>query len=260
MNYIKKYGEKELWNHGLVELFDFSRANQNEESRIEAVTFVAGECAGAEPKDRKKLYERLKHESCGMPASSFEFVRNSFDPDLLCSLRNWMEQETIEGYSESLSKHTVDSLSSMLVNGLATFRIKAPIFIIRQIVRHRSFAYQELSRRLPVNDERPLEYWDSWENFGICVGKPAPEMIKDTVENMYNCLIREGERPEIARAILPLGTYSTIWMQGEVDAFRNYFEVRVDPRAQKEHQELAKVMLGLLKEHQPVFYDHVRVE
>jgi len=92
LKYIRSLGEKKLWENdntfGLVELLDFSRANENEESRKETVCYVAGLCYGSEPKDLDKLYNRLKTESAGGPSSAMEFVREFTNPTIGRSFRN----------------------------------------------------------------------------------------------------------------------------------------------------------------------------
>ena len=60
MKYIEKVDQRGLYGDGIgvVELWDFARANENAESRIEAVATVASICYGKPPKDAKKLRER----------------------------------------------------------------------------------------------------------------------------------------------------------------------------------------------------------
>ena len=60
---------------GEVSLYDFSRANFNIESRIEAVTLVASTCyASTTSINKEALFNRLSRESMGLPSSSFEFI------------------------------------------------------------------------------------------------------------------------------------------------------------------------------------------
>jgi thymidylate synthase (FAD) len=65
-----------------VELWDFSRANTNDESRIEAITTVASICYdNPNVIGKENLYNRLKAEAMGLPSSSFEFVPILLDND-----------------------------------------------------------------------------------------------------------------------------------------------------------------------------------
>ena len=94
MKYINKIDHRDLFDDGIgfVELWDFSRANENEESRVEAVATVASICYGKPPKDAKKLVERLWTESGGLPSSAFEFIRAGDAPGIGESLRNRLER------------------------------------------------------------------------------------------------------------------------------------------------------------------------
>lgn len=242
---------------GFIELWDFSQANYNEESRIEAVTTVAAECWGTAPKDRVKLYERLKTESIGLPSSAFEFVR-SWDLDIATSLRNHQDNVCDLDLIEMLGCDSYEEVereySHILkrrASEVATFRMRLPIFVIRQIVRHRSFSYQELSRRVPSKE--PIEFWGI---DGIRFNKYQLDII---IMDAYNQILERTGRPEIARAALPLGTMSNLWMQGDLNAWRGYFKLRVDKHAQEEHRDVAKAMLALIKEHQPSLYKNIEV-
>lgn len=78
MSYIKKISSEENIfgdNIAMVEMWDFSKANINDESRIEAITTVASICYN-NPNviGKESLYNRLKAEAMGLPSSSFEFV------------------------------------------------------------------------------------------------------------------------------------------------------------------------------------------
>jgi hypothetical protein len=163
VKYISKYGTGKLWNSGEVELWDFSRANENKESRIEAIAQVASICYGKPPKDAKKLVERLWKESGGLPSSAFEFVRpgpgidfctNHKRNTITYSFRN--KPGNINTYEDAslyyrlvvgdqnLREEPLKTMERHHRNAIATFKLKVPIFIARQVMRHRTFSYQEL--------------------------------------------------------------------------------------------------------------------
>ena len=238
MKYIRELGGEDIWNHGEVALYDFSAANTVEESRVEAVTAIAGDCTA----------EVLSMAS--------EFIRGASDLGLGGSLRNNSGMPTF-GIIACLGNVSIEALRSMNFNGLATFKIKAPLFLISQVVQQKAFAYYELPQEISADMERPLHYWDLWEDWGICVGRPEPVLIKELVEDMYCRLVCEGYTEEVARSLLPLATYTTLWMQGDVAAFKKYFEILLDSYTPEEHRRLAETMLGLLKKHQTRFYERV---
>ena len=247
MKYIKKIDNRKLYGDGIggVALFDFSHSNDNEESRIEAVGTVASICYGKPPKDAEKLVKRLQTESGGLPSSAFEFVRNGFTPSgalIKNSLRNDPRLLTAE-YRATLTP--MSEMAKAHRRHVATFRVKVPIFIARQVMRHRSFSYQELSRRY---SDAPLEWWrtsgaraDIHNAFARADGDQY---------SAYKKLIELDVPREQARAVLGSGLYTEFWMMGDQAAWANYFKLRLDSHTQKEHRELAQAMADLLEEHQ----------
>ena len=248
LKYVWRLGDAAIWNNGFVELFDFSKANTNLESRKEAVVFVASQCYGVEVADRDKLYTRLLTESAGGPSSALEFIREFTNPTIERSLRNNMVMLTHEDRINDNSIESTDMMASFLHNSIATFRIKIPIFIARQVMRHRSFAYQEQSRRYQDADKAPFEFWD---------GEVLDNQFMDECVFVYNQMIKQDVPAEIARGIIPQAAYTTMFMQGDLNALVNYFNVRLDAHAQTAHRELAEAMLALVKEHQPKLFGHI---
>jgi flavin-dependent thymidylate synthase len=249
MQYIKMVAKEEIWNSGYVQLWDFSRAQLNEESKTEAVATVASICYGQPAKNAKKLVERLSTESGGLPSSAFEFIRDGDKPRIEDSLRNNPELADAKS-SHGLSQE--DVLHKHRSN-IATFRIKVPIFVARQLMRHRTFSYQELSRRYTDDDRVPLAFWS-----------PTQEEIGPTAVSLFSLayslqakiyrLLRElNVRAEIARSVLGTGLFTELWMMGDAPAWENYFKLRLESHTQKEHRELARVMYALLLEYQPEF-------
>ena len=257
LKYIKKLDERKIWEEehssGNIELFDFSRSYRNKESVMEAVIFVASECYGVEPKDKEKLYERLLNESAGKPSSTFEFIRDHNDTSLYSCLRNTMPMFTNEQMLDQKLAITLEGMESMVFNAVATFRIKVPVFLAQQITRHRQFAFQGLSRRYQDDKKRPFEFWISNDDRFSC----HMASISETAEFIYKRAIKDGVNPEVARAVIPQGAYTEYWMQGDVEAWANYFNVRLDKKAQSTHRELAKEMLDMIKDNQPRLFEHI---
>jgi len=255
LQYIAKIDQLPLWNAGLVELWDFSRANENEESRIEAIATVASICHGRPPKDAKKLVERLWKEPNGLPSSAFEFVRPAEEPNITMSLRNTPDIETDECYYNGIREQIKNILDPMHRANVATFRLKIPIFLARQVMRHRAFSFQERSLRFAevgLEDSTWFMPNESFEEHNAFAAIYEQEIIA------YRRLLEAGTRREIARAVLGMGLMTEFWMMGDVPAWKNYFKLRTDSHAQKEHRQLAEAMLELLKKHQPELYEKVR--
>jgi thymidylate synthase (FAD) len=256
LNYIKKLAKQDIYDDGIgyVELWDFSKSNLNENSRIETISLVASQCYGKIPKDAAKMVERLKTESNGGPTSSFEFISfNGEERGIERTLRN----NPCLAFYETMIKRfgwKLDGLIADHKETIATFRVKVPIFIARQIMRHRQFAYQELSRRYCNDDKVKIEFWkpsDKFYEFNALYENSCNKSVKE-----YKELLAEGIRPEIARAVLPQSVYTEFWWQGNLEAWRNYFALRLDAHTQLEHRRAAEAMAELLKDNQPEFkYD-----
>ena len=252
LKYIKKLDERKIWEEehssGNIELFDFSRSYRNKESVMEAVIFVASECYGVEPKDKEKLYERLLNESAGKPSSTFEFIRDHNDTSLYSCLRNTMPMFTNEQMLDQKLAITLEGMESMVFNAVATFRIKIPMFIARQVMRHRNFAYQESSRRFQSNEQSPFEFW---------TGGEIDLLFMNECVFVYNQMVKRGVPIEVSRGVVPPCAYTRLFMQGDVQAWTNYFNVRLDKKAQSTHRELAKEMLDMIKDNQPRLFEHI---
>ena len=241
MAYITKVDKRSIYGDGIgnVELWDFSRANQNEESRTEAVATVASICYGKPAKDHAKLVEMLKTESNGGMSSAFEFVRWGYALRMDQSLRNRPEALFNRAWDDEIIEHKAR---------IATFRLKVPIFVARQVMRHRSFSYQELSRRYTDNECAPFQFWAPRQEY---------KQAYNYAITQFMALTRDGVPLEQARAVLGTGLYTEFWMQGDILAWKNYFALRLDQHTQKEHREVAEAMLAMLCLHQPELYAEV---
>ena len=134
------------------------------------------------------------------------------------------------------------------------FHVKLPIFVARQIMRHRQFSYQELSRRYTDDKRVPLDFWIPAEGGDTETATTGLFQLAYTLEKqIYRLLLDSNVRADIARAVLGTGLYTELWMMGDQEAWRNYFALRLDPHTQVEHREMAQVMRDLLAEHQPEF-------
>jgi len=137
--------------------------------------------------------------------------------------------------------------------------------IARQILRHRSFSFQEFSQRYAVSegfiqtsqvrlqdeknrqnslytDDVSLQYW--WE--GI------QRRIVDEAKFLYTAALDKGIAKEVARKLLPEGlTMSKMYMQGTLRSWLHYVDIRTDVATQKEHRDVALQCAKILEEHFP---------
>lgn len=228
---------------GYVQLWDASHSNESEAQRIHTVTQLGSIAYGnEEAKNPEALYKRLqelKHESLE------EFVRPCFSGyGINDSIRN--KQWDILWY-ESQSPYMITEHKQ----NIACFRIKVPIFVARQFMRHRSFSYIEMSRRYTKDSKVPFEFWFP-KGFMGNIMKWSNVFI-----TTYKKLVKWGLHTQEASRFLPQTTYTEYYCMMEIKGAKNYFKLRCDSHAQNEIRELSLGMLQLLKIHQPEFYKKV---
>lgn len=138
----------------------------------------------------------------------------------------------------------------------ACFEIEAPRDISRQILRHRSFHFQEFSQRyadvssLPPAKLRECREQDlqnrqnSVLTYDAELAKwwnEAQQSVNTMTDYLYKVALDKGIAKEQARALLPEGlTPSRLYMQGTIRDWIHYVEVRSGNGTQKEHAEIAK--------------------
>ncbi len=145
-----------------------------------------------------------------------------------------------------------------------TMEIKTTRDIARQILRHRSFSFQEFSQRYAVapgfesrearlqdtknrqnsveTDDRDLNEWWSMQQ----------KHVQNTAELAYNEALDKGVAKEQARALLPEGlTQSTLYMAGSLRSWVHYCDLRRGNGTQKEHAEIADKCWEIIGVHFP---------
>jgi thymidylate synthase (FAD) len=165
---------------------------------------------------------------------------------------NQYNSESAEKLVRYLVKHKHWSPLEMVD---ATLEIETTRDITHQIIRHRSFSFQEFSQRYadPTKDmqfvtrEARLQDNKNRQN-SVDVDDVhlqnewyrAQQRALFAAEREYKWAIANGIAKEQARAVLPEGlTTSRIYMKGSIRSWLHYIEVRTDPSTQKEHREVA---------------------
>lgn len=174
---------------------------------------------------------------------------------------NQFNMETSEKLINYLVKHKHWSPLEMVS---ACLEIETTRDIARQILRHRSFSFQEFSQRyadptkdldfvlrearlqdtknrqnsIATDDAALQAWWDAKQKF-----------IIDTVRQTYAEAIERGIAKEQARAILPEGnTVSRLYMNGTLRSWIHFIELRSANGTQLEHQEVAKACAQVISE------------
>jgi len=131
--------------------------------------------------------------------------------------------------------------------------------IARQILRHRSFSFQEFSQRYAVVNDfsfRDCRVQDEKNRQNSFVSadpelnnwwRSAQLRVQQEAEFMYRAALNRGVAKEQARALLPEGmAVSRMYMNGTLRSWLHYIEVRTDPSTQKEHRDVAEACKTVL--------------
>lgn len=156
----------------------------------------------------------------------------------------------------------------------ASFHIKAPIFVARQLVKHEYLRMNEISRRY-VDSEPEFYEPEVWRgrakdkkqgSDGVvsCVsynhsvyGKQEDNSLEfldytDISLNIYNGLLEDGVAPEMARMVLPQSMYTEWYWSGSMDAFANMCNLRLKEDTQYETRLVAQQIDKVMGELYPV--------
>lgn len=177
--------------------------------------------------------------------------------------------------SNQLNSETADKLIAYLVKNKhwspfemvdMTVEIVTSRGIAQQILRHRSFSFQEFSQRYAeVTDMEPIQLrksgatnrQSSLEVFDPHLGhenEKASQLIQEHIENseaLYKILLDHGVAKECARFVLPITTQTKIYMKGSVRSWIHYLQIRMDEHTQLEHSQIALAISDIFWKHFP---------
>lgn len=154
-----------------------------------------------------------------------------------------------------------------------TLEIRTTRDIARQILRHRSFSFQEFSQRYAVVGSDPIYRLARMQNAS---NRQASDETDDTdiqdwwshrqlevaklSDEVYTQAISRGIAKEVARSVLPEGmTESVLYMAGTIRSWIHYCQLRTDPGTQKEHREVAKACQKILLDRFPELGEYITV-
>jgi thymidylate synthase (FAD) len=147
-----------------------------------------------------------------------------------------------------------------------SFIIKSPIFVARQIMRHRTFSYNEVSQR--YTELTDGEYYlpdkfryQSKDNKQSSEGEFVNDQLAQEIYThyrlstyLYQKLIDSGVAREQARIVLPISTYTKFIMTGNLRNWFHFLEERLSVDAQFETREYAKAIRTFIYNHVPICY------
>ena len=148
-----------------------------------------------------------------------------------------------------------------------TLEIETTRAIAAQILRHRSFTFQEFSQRYAQSNELgeielPELRRQDMKNRQNSIDDLDKEVVDklnrqmitlfSSAQALYNQMVEKGVAKECARMVLPLCTPTRIYMTGSVRSWIHYIELRSAHGTQKEHMEIAESCKDVFKEQFPV--------
>jgi thymidylate synthase (FAD) len=155
----------------------------------------------------------------------------------------------------------------------AVVEVEAPRDISRQLLRHRSFSFQEFSQRYSDEIEftdRDIRRQDSKNRQNSIEDEELPHYMWEedcssltfSLNHHYKGLIKQGVAKECARVILPEGlTMSRLYVNGTLRSWLHYLEVRDDPGVtQWEHVVLAREIRKALEPAFPTIFKSLKVK
>jgi len=155
-------------------------------------------------------------------------------------------------------------------HSFASFRVTAPVFVARQLVKHEYLRINEVSRRYV--DSEPEFYtpavWrgkalDKKQGSAGAVDISSIDTVQESNEsalNTYQSLLDAGVAPEMARMVLPQSMMIFWWWSGSLDAFANMCNLRCKPDAQYETRLVANQVDSQMKRLFPVSWAALRGE
>ena len=142
-------------------------------------------------------------------------------------------------------------------HAFASFHVKAPIFVARQLVKHKFLRWNEISRRY-VDDEPEFYIPEVWRGRSADKKQGSDGVANTFVSDwdtynhslkIYKDLLKDGVAPEQARMVLPQSTMTEWYWSGSLDAFASMCVLRLKGDTQYETrlvaQQIDEVMSGL---------------
>lgn len=151
------------------------------------------------------------------------------------------------------------------------FHVRCPIFVAREWFRHRIGSFNEFSARY---SEVPEDFWvPKMEDVRTQIGKPGSYTFKPTEEDVakdaiwhietayekayssYRAMITDGVAKELARIVLPMGTYTEFYWTVNARSLMNFLSLRTASTAQSEIRDYAFEVENMFEQHMPVTYE-----
>jgi thymidylate synthase (FAD) len=152
---------------------------------------------------------------------------------------------------------------SIFEHSFVTMEIKTSRGIAAQILRHRSFTFQEFSQRYATASKNVLyparrQDQKNRQNSIDDMSEADQEWFKNAQndlweesKSLYDEALARGIAKEQARFLLPLSTETTLYMSGSIRSWIHYIQLRAGHGTQKEHMDIAKQCRSIISERFP---------
>ena len=183
-------------------------------------------------------------DSMGSDLSVVNAARVSYDKE-----SNWEEGSLSPQDCKLIDYLARNGHWSPFAHTAITFRVKAPIFVARQLAKHQvGFSWNEVSRRY-VDSEPEFYTPDVWRgrsadkkqgSDGVSQPPPWLDATLNQVLDLYDQLIHDGVAPEQARMVLPQSMYTEWIWTGSLYAYSRMYKERTNSDTQKETRDIAE--------------------
>lgn len=196
----------------------------------------------------------MKIELISKSAGLGEFAAGDIEQLMIAQARVSSSRENpFEDHAKLLRYCLQEGHWSVFEMAALTFRIETTRAIGRELLRHRSFTFQELSQRYAVTQE--VEYTamrkqartnrQSSEALQASEGRYADDIAQGSIDDSvkaYETLLNMGVARETARFVLPEATRTILYMKGDVRSWITFLNVRLHKTAQLEMREVANAI------------------
>jgi thymidylate synthase (FAD) len=153
---------------------------------------------------------------------------------------------------------------SVFEQAFMTVEIHTTRGVAPQILRHKTFSFQEFSQRyakaqgFEIYEARRQDLknrQNSTNDLDIETQawfQQSQQMINDLASNMYEEALKKGVAKECARNLLPMSTTTKLYMSGTIRSFIHYIQVRTSVETQKEHRDIANEIKKIFCQQFPV--------
>jgi thymidylate synthase (FAD) len=199
-------------------------------------------------------------DRCGSDLSVVNAARVSF------SKQSELEDGDLSARDEKLIQYLAKHKHTSPFNhAFLSFRVKAPIFVARQLVKHKFLPWNEVSRRY-VDEEPEFYFPDKWRKKADNVKQGSSEEEFEwrpgsfgKIQEAYTRLLFEHKHnpelcPEQARMLLPQNMMTTWIWSGTLGAFCDMLKLRLDKHTQEETRQVASLIAAEIKWYFPASY------